>query len=206
MMISVYISCTKDGGRHAFHQGTRGLSRSTCSHTEHVRQGAALTRSELSDSAQQVIVDDRRSVFALAPAHRRRGRWRDEKLFDGLRRRQIRLVDVLIAVLDLLERTWRLISDPCETAGKVPALFVDAIVSRASKTNVESSNVWFQLVHLKRFRLWELLIGLVTMSTCGFCQSSKILNPLTSNYRRCWRGHNWGRICRKRAIRLTPLR
>jgi len=64
----------------------------------------ALTRSERGDCTQQVVVDDGRGVVALAPARRRRGRRRDQKLFAGLGRRQVRLVDVLVAILDLSER------------------------------------------------------------------------------------------------------
>lgn len=59
------------------------------------------TRSELGDCTQQVVVDAGRSVLALAPAHRRRGRRRDQKLFGGLGRGQVRLVDVLTPTLDL---------------------------------------------------------------------------------------------------------
>lgn len=63
--------------------------------------GKALTRAELGDRAQQVVVDDRCGVFALAPAHGRRGGRRDQKLFDGLRGGQVGFVDVLVAILDL---------------------------------------------------------------------------------------------------------
>lgn len=63
--------------------------------------GWALTRAELGYRAQQVVVDDGRGIFTLAPAHWRRGGRRDEELFDGLRGRQVGLVDVLVAILDL---------------------------------------------------------------------------------------------------------
>ncbi|TNN79467.1 hypothetical protein EYF80_010281 [Liparis tanakae] len=66
----------------------------------HIVHGA-LTRSQLGDGTQQVVVDAGRGVVALAPAHRRRGRRRDQKLFAGLRRGQVGLVDVLVAILDL---------------------------------------------------------------------------------------------------------
>ena len=68
-----------------------------------------LTRSKLGDCTQQVVVDAGRSVLALAPAHRRRGRRRDQKLFGGLGRGQVRLVDVLTPTLDLWERRGTLI-------------------------------------------------------------------------------------------------
>lgn len=65
--------------------------------------GRALTGAELGYRAQQVVVDDRCGVFALAPAHGRRGGRRDQELFDGLRGGQVGLVDVLVAILDLRE-------------------------------------------------------------------------------------------------------
>lgn len=68
--------------------------------------GWALTGAELGYRAQQVVVDDGRGILALAPAHGRRGGRRDQELFDGLRGRQVGLVDVLVAILDLRGSRW----------------------------------------------------------------------------------------------------
>lgn len=63
--------------------------------------GRALTGAELGDRTQQVVVDDRCGVIALAPADGRRGGRRDQELLDGLWGGQVGLVDVLVAILDL---------------------------------------------------------------------------------------------------------
>lgn len=74
---------------------------SFCAQAQRHLLAGQLTGAELGHRTQEVVVDDRRGVFALAPAHGRRGGRRDQELFDGLRGRQVGLVDVLVAILDL---------------------------------------------------------------------------------------------------------